>query len=234
MKTLILAGGKGNRLIEKTEKKPKAMVEIGGKPILIHIMEHYSHYGFNEFVIALGYKGEEIRNYLKKNKPINWEIELVDTGIETQTGGRIKRLGKYTNNKTFMLTWADGLSNINLNKLLAFHKSNGKIATLTAVHPPTRFGHLKLDGNKVSKFSEKQSFKEEWINGAFFVLEPEVLDYINGDNSYFEKETLEKLADNGKLMAYKHTSFWQCMDTIRDKMFLQELYSKGTPPWKDF
>jgi len=253
MKVAILAGGAGTRLAEETEIKPKPMVEIGGKPILWHIMKHYSHYGFNQFVIALGYKGEVIKKYmvdycsLNSNLTVNlrtgvvkphggykpdWTVELVDTDIRPLTGGRIKRLAPYLGNETFMLTWGDGVSDVNLHDLLAFHRSHGKLATLTAVRPTARYGHLDLNGNQVLEFSEKPQTREGWINGAFFVLEPQIFEYIDGDQTQWEKEPLERLAKDGHLMAYRHTSFWQCMDTLREKRILEDLWQNGKPPWK--
>ncbi|MDZ7372421.1 MAG: glucose-1-phosphate cytidylyltransferase [candidate division KSB1 bacterium] len=253
MKVAILAGGMGTRLAEETEVKPKPMVEIGGKPILWHIMMHYSYYGFKHFVIALGYKGEVIKKYMVDYCSLNsdltvnlrtgevkimggykpdWTVELIDTGVPTATGGRIKRLKPYLDNGTFFLTWGDGVSDINLHDLLRFHKSHGKLATLTAVRPPARFGHLELDGDQVVEFSEKPQTKEGWINGAYFVLEPGVFDYIDGDDTQFEREPLERLARDGQLMAYRHTSFWACMDTLRDKKRLEELWQSGKAPWK--
>lgn len=255
MKVAILAGGVGTRLVEETEVKPKPMVEIGGRPILWHIMKHYAHYGLKEFVIALGYKGEVIKKYmvdycsLNSNLTVNlgngrvdvhngnghihdWTVELIDTGQATLTGGRIKRLEPYVNNGTFMLTWGDGVSDVNLNDLLAFHRSHGRLATLTSVRPPARFGYLELDGSQVTEFSEKPQTKEGWINGAFFVLEPGVFDYIEGDSTQWEREPLERLAKDGQLMAYQHNSFWQCMDTLRDKVLLENLWRSGNPPWK--
>ncbi|MFN0158710.1 MAG: glucose-1-phosphate cytidylyltransferase [Bacteroidota bacterium] len=253
MKVAILAGGVGSRLSEETEVKPKPMVEIGGKPILWHIMKHYAHYGHREFVIALGYKGEYIKKYmvdyssltgnlkvdLKSGKVDaqggsrpDWTVQLVDTGISTLTGGRIKRLAPYIGNETFMLTWGDGVSDVDLNKLLAFHRSHGKLVTMTAVRPPARFGHLVFNGDKISQFSEKPQIGEGWINGAFFVVEPKVFDYIEGDDTQWEKEPLERLAADGQLMAYRHTSFWQCMDTLRDKKLLEDLWQHGGAPWK--
>jgi len=253
MKVAILAGGVGSRLSEETTVKPKPMVEIGGRPILWHIMMHYSHYGHKDFYIALGYKGEVIKKYmvdyssLNSNLTINmksgevkmhegvkpdWEVHLIDTGMTTNTGGRIKRLAPYIGKETFMLTWGDGVSDVNLDELLKFHRSHGKLATLTAVHPTARFGHLDLDGNKIIEFSEKPQTREGWINGAFFVLEPEVFDYIDGDDTQWEKEPLEGLARDGQLMAYKHVSFWQCMDTLRDKKLLEDLWANGNAPWK--
>src|SRR3990170_751400 len=252
MKVAILAGGKGTRLAEETETRPKPMVEIGGRPILWHIMMHYSHHGFNHFVIALGYKGEVIKKYiidycsLNSNLSVDfqtgevkaqaahtpdWKVELVDTGIPTLTGGRIKRLAPYLGNGTFMLTWGDGVSNVDLRDLLAFHRSHGKLATLTAVRPPARFGHLELNGERVVEFSEKPQTGEGWINGAFFVLEPGVFDYIDGDQTQWEREPLERLARDGQLMAYRHASFWQCMDTLRDKRLLEDLWRAGKAPW---
>lgn len=252
MKVAILAGGVGSRLAEETEVKPKPMVEIGGIPILWHIMRHYYHYGYKEFAIALGYKGTVIKKYmvdycsLNSNLTVNiktgdvtvhdsekpdWTVDLVDTGIETLTGGRIKRLAPFLNNETFMLTWGDGVSDVNLDKLLEFHRSHGKLATMTAVRPPARFGHLEFDGDKIAQFTEKPQTTEGWINGAFFVLEPGVFEYIQGDTTQWEKEPLENLAKDGQLMAYRHSSFWQCMDTLRDKKLLQSLWDSGNPPW---
>ena len=254
MKVGILAGGVGTRLVEETAIKPKPMVEIGGKPIIWHIMRHYSHYGYNEFVIALGYKGEFIKKYIIdysslhsnltvniKNGEVwthgvessfNWTIDLIDTGLETLTGGRIKRLAPYLGNETFMLTWGDGVSDVNLDELLKFHKSHGKLATLTAVRPTARFGHLTLESNMVTEFSEKPQTSEGWINGAFFVLEPGVFDYIDGDQTQWERQPMERLAQDGQLMAYRHIGFWQCMDTLRDKHLLNQLWDSGEAPWK--
>jgi len=254
MKVAILAGGVGTRLAEETTIKPKPMVEIGGRPILWHIMKHYSYYGYNEFIIALGYKGEYIKKYLMdycllhsnltvKTKKGNvqmhehddhpdWTVHLIDTGLETLTGGRIKRLVPYLGNQTFMLTWGDGVSSVNLNELLKFHQSHGKLATLTAVRPAARFGHLDLDGDRVKEFSEKLQTSEGWINGAFFVLEPGIFDYIDGDQTWWEKKPMEQLAKDDQLMAYKHTGFWQCMDTLRDKNLLNQLWESGQAPWK--
>ena len=253
MKVAILAGGAGSRLAEETEMKPKPLVEIGGRPILWHIMMHYYHYGFQEFVIALGYKGEAIKRYMVDYCSLNsnltvkirkgevnvhdgpvpdWTVELVDTGIPTLTGGRIKRLAPYLGDETFMLTWGDGVSDVNLHDLLAFHRSHGKLATLTAVRPPARYGHLVFQDDQVAQFSEKPQTAEGWINGAFFVLEPGVFDYIEGDGTQWEKEPLERLAQEGQLMAYRHTSFWQCMDTLRDKYILEKLWQSDNPPWK--
>ncbi len=253
MKVAILAGGVGTRLAEETEIKPKPMVEIGGQPILWHILQHYAHHGFQDFVIALGYKGEHIKRYmvdychLSSNLTVDfrngdvaahggtrpgWRVELVDTGNDTLTGGRIKRLAPYVGGEPFMLTWGDGVSDVDLGKLLAFHRSHGKLATLTAVRPPARFGRLELEGDRVAEFTEKPQLGEGWINGAFFVLEPAVFDYIEGDQTQWEREPLERLARDGQLMAYRHTSFWQCMDTLRDKRLLESLWQKGDAPWK--
>jgi len=255
MKVAILAGGLGARLAEETETKPKPMVEIGGNPILWHIMMHYAYYGFKDFIIALGYKGEYIKKYmvdycrLYNNLTVNmqngdvkvhdgdgyivaWTVELIDTGRDTMTGGRIKRLAPYLGNETFMLTWGDGVSDVNLRDLLNFHKSHGKLATLTAVRPSARFGHLNLDGDMIIEFSEKPQTSEGWINGAFFVLEPGVFDYIDGDMTMWEKKPLEQLAKDGQLVAYRHSSFWQCMDTLRDKRRLDTMCQDGNPPWK--
>jgi len=253
MKVAILAGGHGTRLAEETEVKPKPMVEIGGRPILWHIMRIYDHYDFKDFVIALGYKGEVIKKYMLdycklcsdltvnlKNGDVkyhngdtmDWTVQLIDTGLHTQTGGRIKRLAPYVNDETFMLTWGDGVSDINIQDLLTFHRSHGKLATLTAVRPPARYGHLELNGDKIEKFSEKPQIGEGWINGAFFVLEPGIFDYIEDDDTQWEKEPLEDLAKDGQLIAYKHTSFWQCMDTLREKYILQKWWDSGDAPWK--
>jgi len=253
MRVGILAGGYGTRLAEETEIKPKPMVEIGGRPILWHIMMHYAHFGFKDFVIALGYKGEVIKRYvldycsLNSDLTVNlrdgevlihdgqksdWTVELVDTGMSTMTGGRIKRLGPYMGGETFMLTWGDGVSDLNLHDLLDFHRSHGRLATLTAVRPPARFGHIELDGDKVVEFSNEPQTSEGWINGAFFVLEPEVFEYIEGDDTQWEREPLERLAKDGQLVAYRHTSFWQCMDTLRDKGLLTNLWESGQAPWR--
>ena len=253
MKVVILAGGVGTRLSEETVVKPKPMVEIGGLPILWHIMKIYSHYGFNEFVICLGYKGYIIKewfaNYflhqsdvtinLRTNrmevhstKSEDWIVTLVDTGINTQTGGRLKRVGKYLGDGTFMLTYGDGLADVNISDLVKFHKSHGKAATITAVQPPGRFGALDLSGETVKKFLEKPKGDGAWINGGFFVLEPEVLDYIKGDRTPWEHQPLERLASEGKLMAYKHTGFWKPMDKLKDKMDLDDIWNSGKAPWK--
>lgn len=256
MKVAILAGGLGSRLSEETEIRPKPMVEIGGMPILWHIMRYYAGFGHREFCVALGYKGDYIKryatdfaalsgnvkidysrrsvDYVASNAMDGWSLELVETGLDTNTGGRIKRLKDYVGNSTFFLTWGDGVSDVDLDKLLTFHKRHGKLATLTAVRPPARFGHLEIDGDQINIFDEKPQAGEGWINGAFFVLEPEIFDYIEGDSTQFEKEPLSNLAKDGQLMAYKHTGFWQCMDTIRDKKLLEKIWESGQAPWKNW
>jgi glucose-1-phosphate cytidylyltransferase len=254
MKVAILAGGVGSRLSEETVLKPKPMVEIGGQPILWHIMKIYAHYGFNEFTIALGYKGEYIKKYfvdfcnlssslsvdLRTNRITNlgvsntpdWKIDLIDTGASTNTGGRIKRLQPHVGEGTFMLTWGDGVADINIPALLDFHRSHGKLATVTAVRPIARFGHIELDNDRVAEFSEKPQTSEGWINGAFFVLEPGVFDYIEGDDTAWDYDPMVNLARDDQLMAYRHTSFWQCMDTLREKKLLEDLWESGRAPWK--
>ncbi len=230
MKVIILSGGYGTRLSEYTDAIPKPMVKIGDLPILVHIMKSYSKYNFNDFVIALGYKGEIIKKYFEKNST-NWNIKLIDTGEKTMTGGRLKRLKEEIGNETFMLTYGDGLSNINIKKLLEFHKKNKKIVTVTAVRPPARFGYIKFKDEKVIGFKEKSKLDVGWINGGFFVMEPEFLNYIEGDETYLEREPIEKVVKENNLCAYKHSGFWQCMDTLRDKKILDEIISKGNPPW---
>lgn len=255
MKVAVLAGGYGSRLAEETEIRPKPMVEIGGRPILWHIMRYYYSYGYNQFVVALGYKGEYIKRYFldychltsdlrvdfrsgevtaSNGLRPDWIVDLVDTGIKTQTGGRIKRLKPYMGGETFMLTWGDGVSNVDLDKLLAFHRAHGKLATLTAVRPPARYGYMNFNGDQVTAFMEKAQLMEGWINGAFFVLEPGVFDYIDGDETVWEHEPLERLAREGQLMAYKHESYWQCMDTLREKHLLEAIWESGKAPWKNW
>jgi glucose-1-phosphate cytidylyltransferase len=253
MKVGILAGGLGTRFSEETELRPKPMIEIGGYPILWHIMKYYGHFGFNDFVIALGYRGDYIKRWfaeyasLARNLTIDlktgdiqphghtdvpdWRVDLIDTGLPTATGGRIKRLQPYLGDSTCMVTWGDGVSDVDLRQLVAFHRAHGKLATLTAVRPPARFGHLEFDGDRIVEFNEKPQTGEGWINGAFFVLEPQVFDYIDGDGVMFEREPLERLAADGQLMAYRHHDFWQCMDTVRDKKRLEELWSTDAP-WR--
>ena len=253
MKTVILAGGLGTRLAEETSARPKPMVEIGGKPILWHIMKHYGHYGFNNFAIALGYKSEVIKDYFLNYYTLNsditvnlktgdvtahdshredWVVHLVETGLHTQTGGRIKRLKPWIGSETFMLTYGDGVSDVDVRELVAFHRQHGKIATITAVRPPARFGDLTLDGDQVAQFAEKPQGAQGWINGGFMVLEPEIYDLINDDSVGLEKDVLEPLSAQGQLMAYRHVGFWQAMDTLRDKNYLEQLWQSGNPAWK--
>ena len=229
MKTIILCGGYGTRLSEETIIKPKPMVKIGNKPILEHIMNIYKYYGYNRFVLALGYKSEYIKKFYKNKK----NIELVYTGKDTKTGGRLLRLKKYLKNeKTFMLTYGDGVSNINIKKAVRFHKKHGKIATITAVRPPLRFGELKISRKKVKSFKEKPQVGQSWINGGFFVFNSKVLNFIKGDQTMLEKEPLEKLTRKGQLMAFEHKGFWKCLDTMRDKIFLNKLWKEGNALWK--
>ena len=222
MKVVILAGGLGTRISEYTKTIPKPMIPINNVPILIHIINHYKKYNFKEFYIAVGYKSNVIKNYFKNNKIKNCKINLIHTGQNTMTGGRLKRLSKYLGKETFLMTYGDGLSNINLKKLIKFHKKKGKIITLTAVRPPARFGAIKIVKNKVKYFKEKSSLDEGWINGGFFVIEPEIFKYIKNDKTYFERAPLEKIANKGELSAFKHHGFWQCMDTLRDKEILEK------------
>jgi glucose-1-phosphate cytidylyltransferase len=228
MKVILLAGGFGTRLSEYTDSIPKPMVEIGKKPILWHIMNLYAHYNHKNFYIALGYKGEVIKRYFSKSKD-KWNINLINTGKKTMTGGRLKRLQKFIGNETCMLTYGDGLADININSLLKFHKKHGKLVTVSAVRPPARFGAIKLKGSRVSNFKEKSKMDEGWINGGFFVIEPEFFNYIDDDDTYLEREPLEKAAKKKQLFAYKHHGFWQCMDTKRDKDNLEKIYLKGAP-----
>ncbi len=225
MKVVILAGGLGTRLPEYTKSIPKPMVKINGKPLLIHIIDHYLKYGFDNFYIALGYKGNYIKNFFKKKK-LNFKINLIDTGLKTMTGGRLKRLKKKLGKDTFLLTYGDGISNVNLDKLIKFHKKNKKLITLTAVRPPARFGAIKILGKKVKTFKEKSKLDEGWINGGFFVVEPKFLNFIKGDSTFLEREPLERASKNNQLLAFKHNGFWQCMDTKRDKDFLEEKLKK--------
>ena len=225
MKVVILAGGLGTRLPEYTHSIPKPMVKIKNKPIIHHIMEHYAKYNFKNFYIALGYKGDVIKKYFKKRIK-DWNINLIDTGKFTMTGGRLKRLKKYLGNETFLMTYGDGISNINLSKLVKFHKKNKKLITLSAVRPPARFGAIKLNGNNVKLFKEKSKLDEGWINGGFFVIEPKFLEYIKNDKTFLEKEPLEKVAKAKQLLAFKHYDFWQCMDTKRDKDYLEKVLKK--------
>jgi glucose-1-phosphate cytidylyltransferase len=253
MKVVILAGGLGTRLAEETEIKPKPMVEIGGRPILWHIMRHYSHFDFKEFFIALGYRGEVIKRYFvdycalsgsmsvdlrsgrvesQDNECEDWYVHLKNTGQETNTGGRVKRLEPWLKDGTFLLTYGDGVCDIDLGELLAFHRAQGRIATVTAVRPPARFGGLVFDGDLVSEFTEKPQVGEGWINGGFMVFEPAVFDYIKGDDTNLEADVLERLAEGKQLAAYRHEGFWQCMDTLRDKRYLEALWRDQHAPWK--
>jgi len=254
MKTVILTGGFGTRISEQTGLKPKPMVEIGGQPILWHIINIYAHYGYKDFVVALGYKAEVIKEYflnyysLKsdftadlangevkclRKKSVDWKVTLIDTGLNTMTGGRVKRIKDYIGNETFMLTYGDGVADVNINKLVAFHKSHGKMATITAVHPAARFGELDISTDQdVLSFKEKPQTTKGWINGGFFVLEPEFIDLIDGDETVLEEKPLEHAADAGQLKAYNHYDFWQCVDTVRDKNVLENLWQSGQAPWK--
>ncbi len=222
MKVIILAGGFGTRLSEYTKTIPKPMVKVAGKPILLHIINHYYKYGFKEFYIAIGYKGEIIKKFFKKKK-YKWNIHLIQTGRRTMTGGRLKRLKKIIGSDTFLMTYGDGVSDVNIKRLINFHRKNKKTVTLTAVRPPARFGALKLKGSKVSYFKEKSKLDEGWINGGFFVMESKFLNLIKGDGTFLEKEPLEKIAKKGQLCAFKHNGFWQCMDTKRDKDKLEKI-----------
>lgn len=252
MKTVLLAGGLGTRISEETNLKPKPMVEIGGTPILVHIMKLYARYGHKEFIIAGGYKVDFIKDYfvnfaqrehdyrldLKSgdlqfvgDKNVDWLIWAIDTGLNTMTGGRLRRLKEHLSDATFMATYGDGLSDVPIDELVKFHKSHGKLATVTAVRPPARFGSLVLDGDSVLEFEEKNPLKEGWINGGFFVLEPGALDYIDRDDQPFEKEPLSRLAQDGQLMAFRHDGFWSPMDTLRDKNNLEAQWATGEAPW---
>ncbi len=252
MKIGILAGGFGTRLSEETHRIPKPMVEIGGRPMLWHIMSIYARFGYKEFVIALGYKGEVIKDYFinyhyrsrsltvdlgagdvraHDGRAEDWVVHLLDTGLHTQTGGRIKKISKFIGNETFMVTYGDGVADVDINKLVTFHRAHGKLATVTVVRPPARFGSIALDGDLVTQFKEKPQIGEGWINGGFFVLEPEVVDYIGDDSCIWEKEPLERLAADGQLVAFRHEGFWQCMDTLRDVRLLNALWRDGNAPW---
>ena len=254
MKAVILAGGFGSRLSEETVLRPKPMIEIGGKPILWHIMNIYSAHGLNEFVIALGYKAEIIKDYFLNFYALNndisidlatgkttihdgnlpkWTIHLIDTGLYTQTGGRLKRLQKWLgNDEVFMFTYGDGVADIDLKALLEFHYSHGKLATVTTVRSPERFGRIVFDGNQVMEFFEKPKTSGGWINGGFFVLNAKAVDYVEGDDTIWERESVERLAHDGQLMGYRHYGFWSCMDTLKEKNFLEELWASGKAPWR--
>ena len=228
MKVVILAGGFGTRLSEYTKSIPKPMIKVNGRPIIYYIMKHFYNYGFKEFYVAIGYKGNVLEKYFKKNK-FPWEVNLIETGLNTMTGGRIRRLKKYLGDERFFMTYGDGLANVNLRKLLKFHIKKKKLATMTAVRPPARFGKIKLNNhNKVTLFREKSNLDEGWINGGFFVLESKVLSLIKSDKTFFEKQPLELLSKKGQLMAFKHKKTWQCMDTIRDMQILEKLLIKKT------
>ena len=252
MKTVILAGGFGTRLEEETVTKPKPMIEIGGKPLLWHIMSIYARHGHREFIVACGYRGDVIKAYfhsffvyhsdwtinlkdgtheLMNASTPDWRVELVDTGLQTLTGGRIRRLRDRLAGDRFMATYGDGVGNVDITRLVAFHQAHGKLATVTAVRPPARFGGIELDGDRVVLFSEKPQTSAGWINGGFFVFEPDVLEYLPGDDTSLEREPLERLAADGELMAYKHAGFWQPMDTAREKRLLDDLWQDGDAPW---
>ena len=253
MKAVILAGGIGSRISEESYLKPKPMIEIGGMPILWHIMKIYSHYGINEFIICAGYKQHLIKEYFAnyclyhsdvtfnladgtmvshKHESEPWKVTIVDTGMNTMTGGRIKRIKQYLDSEPFLLTYGDGVSDVDISKLIAFHKAHGKLATLTAVHAEGRFGVLNVNDDQISAFGEKIESTRDWINGGFMVLEPEVIDYIEGDSTTFEQEPLNRISHEGQLMAYRHKGFWQCMDTLRDKQKLEQMWDEGDAPWK--
>lgn len=255
MKVAILAGGLGSRISEESHLKPKPMIEIGGQPILWHIMKSYSYYGFNEFIICAGYKQHVIKEYfadyylhrsditfdfandnkitIHSNVAEPWKVTVVDTGLNTLTGGRIKRIKEYIGNETFMLTYGDGVCDVNIKDILNYHRSEGRLATMTAIQPGGRFGTLDISNdNTIDQFAEKRKEDGGWINGGYMVLEPQIIDYIAGDMTTFEKEPLEKLSQEGQLIAYKYDGFWQCMDTLRDKLYLEELLEKGEAPWK--
>jgi glucose-1-phosphate cytidylyltransferase len=255
LKTVILCGGLGTRLSEETQLRPKPMVEIGGRPILWHIMKIYERYGMNDFILALGYKADLIKDYFLNYHPRmsnltvhlksgqvdysnptaeDWRVSLIDTGSLTMTGGRLLRLkSQLQPHGTFMLTYGDGVADIDISALLEFHRSHARLATVTAVRPTVRFGELTIEGNKVEKFQEKPQAGEGWINGGFFVFEPEIFDFIEGDSTLLEREPLERIAQANQLMAYHHSGYWQCMDTIRDKQSLEELWATGNAPWGD-
>jgi len=253
VKVVLLAGGFGTRMSEYTESIPKPMVTIGGRPILWHIMKTYAHFGHTDFYVALGYKSEVIKDYFLNYKLLNssftmdlatgkatphvkqdvdWKINLIDTGLSSMTGGRVKRMQPWIGNETFMLTYGDGVANVNIDKLIKFHRSHGKMVTMTAVHPVPRFGELKIEDDQIIDFREKPNMGQGWINGGYFIIEPDFFDLIEGDETILEKNPLETVAELGQLMAYKHEDFWQCMDSKRDRDFLEELWQLDQAPWK--
>jgi glucose-1-phosphate cytidylyltransferase len=253
VKVVILAGGRGSRLAEETHTRPKPMVEIGGKPVLWHIMQIYASFGHKDFLVACGYRGELIKEYFRNAfvhnndyvidlkdgtmnvvnpGTIDWRVGVIDTGMNSMTGGRIRRLKDHVGAERFMVTYGDGVGDVNIGALIDFHRSHGKAATVTAVHPPARFGGLTLDGDRVGRFSEKPQTDEGWINGGFFVFEPSIFDYLEGDDSVLEREPMERLAEAGELMAYRHRGFWQPMDTQRERDLLESLWIAGEAPWK--
>ncbi len=227
MKCVILAGGRGTRISELSKDIPKPMIKVLGKPIISRIIMHYYKFGIKEFIIAAGYKQKILENYFKYKKSNRFSVKVINTGLKTMTGGRIKRLKKYLGNETFLLTYGDGLSNVNIKKLINFHKKNKKIATLTAVRPPARFGAIKIKGNKIKYFKEKSKLDEGWINGGFFVFENKIFNYLKGDQTYLERDPLQIISKKGELHAYKHNGFWQCMDTLRDKEILEKELKKN-------
>ena len=222
MKCVILAGGKGTRISELSKSMPKPMIKILGKPIIFRIIMHYYKFGIKDFIIAAGYKKKFIKDYFTKKKIKDLKIKVIDTGLNTMTGGRLKRLEKYLKNETFMMTYGDGLSSVNIKKLVSFHKKNKKIGTLTAVRPPARFGAIRINGNRIKYFKEKSKLDVGWINGGFFVFDSKIFKFIKGDKTYLEREPLQKISKQGELYAFKHDGFWQCMDTVRDKEILEE------------
>ncbi len=251
MKVALIAGGIGSRLSEETRDKPKALVTVGGRPILWHVMMSFHQHGFSDFVVALGYRGDSIRASFANGAlaardplangdlacakdPRGWSAQLVDTGDETENGGRLKRLAEFLGNETFAMAWCDGLIDLDFRALVAFHRAHGRLATLVATHPPARFGRLDLDGDRVREFSEKTVGENEWINAGYFVLEPGVLDYIEGDETEWNYDCLTRLARDGQLMAYRHRSFWQCMDTVADRNILESLWADASAPWKSW
>jgi len=235
MKAVILAGGYGTRISDFDSKesilKPKPMIEIGGKPILWHILKIYSSYGINDFVICCGYKGEQIKEYFSNIDSSSWNVELIDTGLDTMTGGRLKKIQNHIDD-TFCVTYGDGLSNVNIDNLITFHQKKKTIATLTAIHPPEKFGVLSLDEDYITQFSEKPNTRNSWVNGGFFIFEPEIFDYLQDDSTILERTPLETLAKENQLTAFKHNGFWQAMDTLREKKYLENLWISEKAPWK--